>query len=179
MNIRLPEPPDGLSALHRTAHLEAPDGRRWFQANALTDDIPQHHPLVAQWLADQSRDHPGSLARGADRHAVLWTLSDALQDLDPAELAVEHVAVVIEFGPAWRLQPLVSEPVEDRFLDLGTIREVCIGVCSEVVRTWPEHILRKALLAAAASCVLAILPEGHAARPDVQRIYQQGAAHLP
>lgn len=94
------------------------------------------------------------------------------------ELAVEHVVVVIEFGPSWRLQPLVSEPIEDRFLDLGTIREVCIGACSDVAQMWSYQILRKALFALAARCLLSILPEGHAALPDLQRIYQQGVAYL-
>lgn len=96
----------------------------------------------------------------------------------PTELAVEHVVVVIEFGSTWRLEPLVSEPVEDRFLDLGTIREVCVGVFSDVVQKWPSQILRKALFALTASCVLAVLPEGHAALPNLQRIYQEGAVHL-
>ena len=96
----------------------------------------------------------------------------------PTELEVGHLVVVIEFGSAWRLQPLVSDPVEDRFLDLGMIREVCIGVCSDIAQTWPERILRKALLALVARCVLTILPEDHAARPDLQHLYQQGAKHL-
>ena len=30
------------------AALTAPDGRRWSQDNALADDLPRHHPLVAQ-----------------------------------------------------------------------------------------------------------------------------------
>ncbi|HEX6686364.1 MAG TPA: SUKH-3 domain-containing protein [Candidatus Limnocylindrales bacterium] len=86
-NIQLPPAPPGLATLEQLAGLQAPDGRRWLQHNALSDLVQQHHPLVVDWLAAQQLSRPGSLARGAERHAVLWLLSDALQDLDPQQLA--------------------------------------------------------------------------------------------
>jgi hypothetical protein len=73
----------------------------------------------------------------------------------------------------------VSGPVEDHDFGLGTIRQVHVGVAAETAQAWPTHTLREALLALTARCVLAVLPESHAAHQDLQDLYQQGAAHLP
>lgn len=83
-NIRLPEAPAAFFMLRNRCTLTAPDGRTWWQFNALADDLPEHHPLVTQWLAGL---HAADCVRGAERHSLMWLISDVLQDLDPSELA--------------------------------------------------------------------------------------------
>ena len=90
-NIVMPQAPAGIGRLSGLITLTAPDGRLFWQRSALTDDIPQHHPLVAQWLAEQRQHSPGSLVRGAERHAILWVFSDALHELSPVELAASQL----------------------------------------------------------------------------------------
>lgn len=71
----------GVSLGHVT--IQAADGRTWHQRSDNGDPVPEHHPLVAQWLADQD---PTVVSRGAARHSHLFALSEALLDVEPEVL---------------------------------------------------------------------------------------------
>ncbi|GHJ44930.1 hypothetical protein Cs7R123_22720 [Catellatospora sp. TT07R-123] len=79
---------DPLARLRRVGGLEFPglaaeltpaDGRTRRATGAKGDQLLRHHPMIADWLADQPA---GSLVRGAARHAELIVLSDWLHELD-------------------------------------------------------------------------------------------------
>ena len=55
------------------------DGRLIIARGVKGDQGLNHHPLVAQWLAGNA---PGELVRGAERHAEIVALSDALHEVD-------------------------------------------------------------------------------------------------
>ena len=78
----LPPPGTTYKELNRVT-IQAPDGRSWQQRSDNGDWVPEHHPLVAQWLAGQP---PNSVVRGAERHAHLFVLSEALLDVQPEVL---------------------------------------------------------------------------------------------
>jgi len=72
--------PGILPLLSRERWIESPDGRVWRAESWAAVAQPSHHPLVAQWLSDEAK--ASKLIRGADRHAELLVLSQALQDGD-------------------------------------------------------------------------------------------------
>lgn len=78
--ITNPLPASTIALAANLALIRSPDGRVWRQNSALDDSVPEHHPLVAQWLADQPS---GPVVRGAQRHAELLVISEALHDNDP------------------------------------------------------------------------------------------------
>lgn len=97
----------------------------------------------------------------------------------PPEVDAQQVQVLIDFGDAWQTQPEVGEPAEDPDLGIGRVRPVRIGVLDDEVRRWSPATRREALLALTASCLLAVLPGDHAARPEIETIRDLGAGHLP
>lgn len=94
----------------------------------------------------------------------------------PAHLRAEQVQVIIDFGDVWQLEPEVGEPVKDPEFD---IEQRPVRVSAADIRAWDTETKRLGLLALAASCVLAVLPNDHAARDEIQRIHDRGAPHLP
>ena len=76
-------PPGATSTTLNFVTILAPDGRTWQQRSDNGDWPSEHHPMVAQWLSSQP---PNSVVRGAERHAHLFVLSDALHDIQPEVL---------------------------------------------------------------------------------------------
>ncbi len=78
------EPPPGATfAVWNLVTILAPDGRNWRQRSDNGDRPSAHHPLVRQWLSAEPPDH---VVRGAERHAHLFALSEALHEVPPEEL---------------------------------------------------------------------------------------------
>jgi hypothetical protein len=78
------EPPPGATAVCLNfVTIQAPDGRSWHQRSDNADLVPEHHPLVAQWLSSQP---PAQVVRGAERHAHLFAISEALREIEHEQL---------------------------------------------------------------------------------------------
>ena len=93
----------------------------------------------------------------------------------PAAVDAVQVQVIIDFGDKWRLQPEIGEPIEDDW----RVRPVRVSVCADEVARWNPTAIREALHSLTASCVLAVLPEDHDARAELEQIQSQGAAQPP
>lgn len=87
----------------------------------------------------------------------------------PEELGVEHVVALIEFGDDWQLEPRVDERVRS---ESGPHQElpVRVRVSSATVRGWSLDQQRAGVGAVAAVCLLAALPDEHAAVPALWRM---------
>lgn len=96
----------------------------------------------------------------------------------PATLGAEHVTAVLDFGDTWQLSAEVGVPTPS---EVGPHRElrVRVEVPSEVARGWSADERRAGLSAVAATCVLAVLPDDHEARPMFEELRQRGAHLLP
>ncbi|MGY1754296.1 DUF4240 domain-containing protein [Blastococcus sp. SYSU D01042] len=96
----------------------------------------------------------------------------------PEHLGVDHVAAVIEFADTWRTEPEVGEPARSEIGVHDEIR-VRVAVSSDSVRGWRAEERRRGLAALGASCVLAVLPDDHPARPQLEELRRAGAQLLP
>ena len=96
----------------------------------------------------------------------------------PTAVGASRVTVVLEFADQWQLRPEVAPAERERDADDFT-RAVRVSVSDAEARSWSPVVRREALLAVAALCVLAVLPDDHAARPELERIRDAGARHLP
>ncbi|RKE07812.1 DUF4240 domain-containing protein [Catellatospora citrea] len=123
-----------------------------------------------RWL-DAELDH---------RLTLSLARSVALQGGLPPDLGCEHVRVHVDIGESWRLHPEVSAPRrdEDDIVD-GPIVEAWVGAPAGVVRSWSSAEREEALGALAALALLAVLPADHAARAELQALYELGGHRLP
>jgi hypothetical protein len=97
----------------------------------------------------------------------------------PPELDALQVQVFVEFGEEWDTAPRVSEPMEDPELGVPRVRQVRVGVDDADAQAWSGPVRHEVLSALAAACLLAVLPEGHAARTELEQLRAAGAPHLP
>lgn len=88
----------------------------------------------------------------------------------PAEAGADQLVVRIDFGDEPRTEPIVGAPVEDEEFDVGMIRPVQVGVQTDTARSWTADETRLHLRALTATCILAVLPAGHPAHPQILRI---------
>jgi hypothetical protein len=54
-----------------------------------------------------------------------------------------------------------------------------VGVSDADAQAWSGPVRHEALSTLAAACLLAVLPEGHAARTELEQLRAAGAPHLP
>lgn len=87
--------PAPTSAAHLTV-----DGRLFIGRGAKGDQDLDHHRLVREYLATVE---PGTLVRGAERHAEIIALSDALHEADRLRAAAGAAPIELEEARAWLL----------------------------------------------------------------------------
>jgi hypothetical protein len=96
-----------------------------------------------------------------------------------SDLGVDQIGIRIDFDTAWRTEPEVVERYDDQEYHVGLVLPVQVAVADADVRSWPADVRAEALMALAAACLLAALPTGHPARPEIQAVHDRGARHLP
>jgi hypothetical protein len=97
----------------------------------------------------------------------------------PTGLDAQQIQVLIDFGDDWRARPEVGNPVVDEIFGDLRVVPVRVSVSAADVRGWSSAVRRDGLLALTATCVLAVLPDDHAARPEIEQLRARGAGHLP
>ena len=93
-------------------------------------------------------------------------------------LGAEQVVVTVGLGEVWQLTPSVAGLVPDEFGE-GHVLAVRAEMAQDVVRSWNPEQQFTGLLAVAAGCVSAVLPEEHGARPGLRDAVASGAGPLP
>lgn len=86
----------------------------------------------------------------------------------PVEIGADQLQVIINFGPGWQIEPVVGAPVDDDVF--GTVRPIEVSVNADEAGQWSARAKRAQLLALTASCLLAVLPPRHPARPEITDI---------
>ena len=92
-------------------------------------------------------------------------------------LGAEQVVVTVGLGEVWQLTPSVAGLVPDEFGE-GHVLAVRAEMAQDVVRSWNPEQQYTGLLAVAAGCVSAVLPEQHGARPGLRDAAASGARLL-
>ncbi|QGQ20687.1 DUF4240 domain-containing protein [Cellulomonas sp. JZ18] len=175
----------GSNAAHWSARYEA-------------DDVPFVPPVVALSVADLSQPVEVEThgADGSHRQEVTYLPPDWLHRRTEAAVqtglgeAVGDVAVLPEdsadawlevrlgLGTRWDLTPRV-EPGAAQEWGEGTVTRVQVELPGDEVAALPRADQTTLLLSAAATCVLAVLPPDHGARPRLQDVAAAGRPLLP
>ena len=157
-------------------------GRRlvWVDCRDLSDPIEGEkvfsdgHEEPWQWFST-----PPYVERELDEELTLTmarivTVNGGL----PAEVGAPQVMVVLDFGDQFKLIPEVAPAVMEEDLD-ELVRPVRATVLGSEARSWSPSVRREALLAVAALCVLAVLPDDHSGRHGLEQVRDAGARHPP
>jgi hypothetical protein len=97
----------------------------------------------------------------------------------PAELGANHVRVQVDVGGTWRLEPEVGSIFDDDELHVPRVLPVRVQVADADLRAMAADDRRDAILALAARCLLAVLPDGHPSGSELRALDDRGAPHLP
>lgn len=158
------------------------------------DDRPVERPLVAVLLEDLLDPIEGWDGETGEPlveyawpiwlpHEVSWDVSTTASRLvgeggGLPPLGAEQVVVSLGFGEVWQTSPAVDGLVDDE-LGLEQMFRVRAQLAQGTVRSWGAEQQTRGLLAVAAGCLLAVLPDDHGARQALRRAAEDGAELLP
>lgn len=158
------------------------------------DDGPVERPLVAvlfEDLLDPIEGWDGETGEPLVEFAwPQWVGSDVAMDASaradalvrsggglPAEPAVVQLVVTLGFGEDWGLEPVIDRQVTDEFGEQISHARAVLRQAD--VRAWGQEHQLIGILGVAASCLLALLPDDHGSRRQLEAAVAAGADLLP
>lgn len=158
-------------------------------------DPDQHHPLAVLHLHDLTNaipmlafdsDEPGEPLILPPPRIPFDLVLDLGDELDhavrgggiPTHLDVAQLQAHLTFDDHWNLTPTIDARVDDDVLTRPVAR-AHVALDTDDAQTWTRQQTRTALLAAAASALLTLLPADHAGRATLEHAAAAGTDLLP